>query len=451
MPVCSRADSTRSSRRRWRSRRTFPPRSSRYPLRGSWPTLCLHGAGLPSGSTPLSVRPNDAPPQSVAPPAAAAGPQATHNGVGQVSYLTDGSVPCPAPPQTVYPSLPPDAFTGGPQDGYTRPGLPGDCSAAPDSCCPRSGWRPPGIPGPWPLDEYICDGGDRYVLTEVADDYRVRGLDMEDTIVHYDTVDGRRLVEPSNRVCIYAPRFAAVRQITSPLQHDQQDRIGRFDQPEQLFRADDLQIATTAIQPLQPIGEVGTKRVTTFQQELRGQSVDAGQALHEFQFGFMPYENLGIIKTGHVEQADKARLAQGIDAALAWTHNQAVQILIDRQPAHELGGDSKPQTTLRFEMPPGKPRVRICKVASKQNALPGETVDFTLRFDNVGDQPVGNVTVIDNLTPRLEYLPDTAQCSLDAEFSTEDNEGESLVLRWEILEPIEVGEGGIIRFQCRVR
>ena len=51
------------------------------------------------------------------------------------------------------------------------------------------------------------------------------------------------------------------------------------------------------------------------------------------------------------------------------------------------------------------------------------------------------MTVVDNLTTRLEYLPDSAQCSLNADFFTEVNEGDSLVLRWEIIDPLEVGEG----------
>ena len=42
-------------------------------------------------------------------------------------------------------------------------------------------------------------------------------------------------------------------------------------------------------------------------------------------------------------------------------------------------------------------------------------------------------------------------CSVKADFFAEENEGESLVLRWEIIDPLEVGQGGIIRFQCRVR
>ena len=81
----------------------------------------------------------------------------------------------------------------------------------------------------------------------------------------------------------------------------------------------------------------------------------------------------------------------------------------------------------------------------------GETVQFTIRFDNVGDEAVGNVTIIDNLTTRLEYIADSQECSLTAGFSADDNAGQSSLLRWEIAEPLEPSEGGIIRFECRVR
>jgi uncharacterized repeat protein (TIGR01451 family) len=91
------------------------------------------------------------------------------------------------------------------------------------------------------------------------------------------------------------------------------------------------------------------------------------------------------------------------------------------------------------------------KVASQKDALPGEEVEFTIRFDNIGTQPVGNVTIVDNLTIRLEYVPDSAQCSVEAAFFTQDNQSDSLVLRWELAEPLQPGQGGIIRFKCQVR
>ena len=49
------------------------------------------------------------------------------------------------------------------------------------------------------------------------------------------------------------------------------------------------------------------------------------------------------------------------------------------------------------------------------HALPGEVVEFTHRFDNVGDHEIGNVTIVDNLTTRLEYVPNSATSSVDVE------------------------------------
>ena len=62
-----------------------------------------------------------------------------------------------------------------------------------------------------------------------------------------------------------------------------------------------------------------------------------------------------------------------------------------------------------------------------------------------------DVTILDNLTTRLEYIEGTAQSSREAEFFVEENEARSLVLRWEIVDPLPVGQGGIVRFRARVR
>ena len=39
-------------------------------------------------------------------------------------------------------------------------------------------------------DELLCDGGDAWRAAEVDVDWTVRGLDTEDTIAHYDTIEG---------------------------------------------------------------------------------------------------------------------------------------------------------------------------------------------------------------------------------------------------------------------
>ena len=58
---------------------------------------------------------------------------------------------------------------------------------------------------------------------------------------------------------------------------------------------------------------------------------------------------------------------------------------------------------------PDNPRLRLIKLASCGHAQPGEEIEFTLRFDNIGDQTIGNVTIVDNLTTRLEYVPELGQ------------------------------------------
>jgi uncharacterized repeat protein (TIGR01451 family) len=127
-----------------------------------------------------------------------------------------------------------------------------------------------------------------------------------------------------------------------------------------------------------------------------------------------------------------------------------VQVVLDGKKAVDISGDQRAQATYRYDEP-NSPCLRIIKIASKKEAKPGEIVEFTLRFDNLGDQTIKKVVLIDNLTTRLEYVPQTAQASRNAEFTTEVNDGDSLVLRWDFVDALPPGEGGLVRFHCKVR
>jgi hypothetical protein len=48
-------------------------------------------------------------------------------------------------------------------------------------------------------------------------------------------------------------------------------------------------------------------------------------------------------------------------------------------------------------------------------------------------------------------VPDSQKSSVPSTFSTQANEGGSLVLRWELSEPLMPGHGGVLQFRCRVR
>jgi len=51
------------------------------------------------------------------------------------------------------------------------------------------------------------------------------GLDTEDTVAEYTDHLGRRRVKPTNRVAVYAPRFAAVRTAVTSILLGQETRV----------------------------------------------------------------------------------------------------------------------------------------------------------------------------------------------------------------------------------
>jgi len=284
----------------------------------------------------------------------------------------------------------------------------------------------------------------------VQSDWSLKGLDSEDTVVHYDTLDGQTHVTPTNRVCIYAPRFAAVRKIYGLAQNDSLESASRFAQPTRIGGLGDVESATTAIQPVQPGLNRATTGATTFRDRRLASGVDGRRSVAAARGALLPFEDFRMIRDGQLDNSEKARLALAADAAVQWSHDAGVQVVIDNIAAHEDSGTSQ-AGALHVYSTQGKPRLQVCKIASRQDAQPGEIVEFTIRFDNVGDQVIGNVTVVDNLTTRLEYVKDSEKCTLQADFSSSDNASDSLALRWEITEPMKVGQGGVIRFQCRVR
>ncbi|MFV2069788.1 MAG: hypothetical protein ACC645_22710 [Pirellulales bacterium] len=355
-------------------------------------------------------------------------------------------VPGNVAPDLTTTTLPPSSFAGGSFDDASS------CSA--DSVVVAGDapgtWRPPGLASPWPTDEYLCDGGDRGLPTSIRSDWSVHGLDLEDTIVHYDTLDGRIVVEPTNRVCIYAPRFGAVRRVENPLIDAGRDQVLAVQQPVEPHRGTDILVASTALQRNEPVGETRIRTGSTYRLRQQGGGLENQIRLAEMDDALRPFEDLKIFRLGLYDQQEKARLAQAVAAAIVWTGDQAVQVILDGKKAAVATRDQQVEVLYGVDEP-DHPSLRVVKIASTATARPGETVDFTIRYDNVGDQTIGNVTLLDNLTPRLEFVPDSAKSTAAADFSTEPNEAGSLVLRWDFKDPLEPGKGGVVRFRCKVR
>ncbi|MCA9249241.1 MAG: DUF11 domain-containing protein, partial [Planctomycetales bacterium] len=213
---------------------------------------------------------------------------------------------------------------------------------------------------------------------------------------------------------------------------------------------EELGVVTTSLQNQQPVGQVGTKAFDLYRLRQQGGEVARNERLGGVHDGLLPYEDFAIIRRGIIDQAEKPRLAIYTDAALVWTKEDAVQVMIKEQPADQVIVDWRPEIVYRFKHDP-KPEIRVVKVASTDVAKPGEVIDFTLRFDNTGNETIGNVTLLDNLSTRLEYIAESQSCSVEADFYELPNRGGSAALRWDIIDPLAKGEGGVIRFRCRVR
>ena len=303
---------------------------------------------------------------------------------------------------------------------------------------------------PWPGDEYICDGGDHSQRVRVRADWTVDGLDIEDTVAHFDTLAGQTIVKPTRRVCIYAPRFAAVRRVSGTSEHRQQEQMNQLILPVKPQLDEELQIASTTLQQLQPNVQLGRQPANIFRKRQLLESVDRPQTIGTLAEGYLAHENFVLMRFGVFDETERLRLKEYSDAAQFWSHDAAVQVVIDETQAMADVSYQTAQTLYQLDRN-GKPELCVTKTASRKSALPGDVVDFTLRFDNVGNERIGNVTLIDNLSPRLEYVTESAECSLKADFFTQENAGESLILRWEITQPLEPDQGGLIRFRCKVR
>ena len=315
---------------------------------------------------------------------------------------------------------------------------------------PPAAWG--GDPGPWyPEDEYLIDGGDRLRAVVVQPDGTVRGIDPQDTVAQFETVGGARHIVPSNPVPIYAPRFAAIRQVSGVLVAGATESTTDMEQPLRVVSQERREGPAHVLQPTATERNLNVQLVYGFRQRQLPLGLEQGRSLHGLTGELLSYENLSVVRTGSYDNSEKARLASAITAAKTWSHDAALQVVIDGRTAFEASGGNAADETARYEMPPGKPRLRLIKIASRQDAQPGEVVHFTLRFDNVGDQVLQNVTILDRLTTRLEYVADSAESSMEAQFSATQVEEGSTVLRWDIKGPIRVGEGGILKFQCLVK
>jgi uncharacterized repeat protein (TIGR01451 family) len=301
-------------------------------------------------------------------------------------------------------------------------------------------------------DEYLCDGGDRSTPVHY-DQYSRQGLDTEDTIAEFTEHTGKERVRASNRVCIYAPRFSTIRTISRPHEGMNLNEIARVGQS-----VGTDQFHTRLKPSLQVRNEMSGRvlvrsRASGLESEqIQGNVSQAKRlAIHEKLLNV--YQDLTFVQSGKLSTTDAARLNFGIQASLIWSREEYPVIAAKTDVAMTGTYEAHVATIVGIDdKESDKPgNLRVVKLADKQSALPGEIVEFTIRYDNLGENTVHHIRIVDNLTPRLAYVDDSATSDRDGRLVVQDNGEGSLVLVWELTNPLPPATGGVVTFKARIR
>ena len=300
-------------------------------------------------------------------------------------------------------------------------------------------------------DEYIVSGGDAKGQVVAREDWSVENLEAEDSVAHFDTIDGRILTEPTNRVFLYSPRFGAVRQIVGPIEGDQREGIQIANTNEGAIQGDQIEGVDVRSNEVRPLG-------ANHSLQPHGAETTVGIVMSTGLQGVMEGDaqiRLGAMLTSDtvddLSAEDASLMLDGAVAAQGWSGEQGVAVSTDLVNAFSNAYVEGAAIVYQIKDDTKTSKLRVIKIANKDAAKPGEFVEFTLRFENIGDEPIGNVTILDDLSSRLRYVDGTAQSSVEADFFADLNEKGSLILRWEVAKPLYPKEFGVMRFICKVQ
>lgn len=299
-------------------------------------------------------------------------------------------------------------------------------------------------------DEYLIDGGDRaYPLHREQVGYS--GLDTEDTVADFADHKGKRHMLPTNCVAIYSPRFAAVRTVSGSEAGITVDRLATAGDTtrtvgmrtniapnyhEQRESTDGVRVRTRASGLGGPAIPEGVDQTTYVSENV--------ELLNVFQ-------DLQFVKGGQMLTGEKARLALGVQNAVIWNRDQFPVATASIDAVHQVTARFKPQELVGVEDKKTPGQLRIVKLADKNVASIGDIVTFTIRYDNMGDRELKELQIIDNLTPRLVYVKDSASSDQDGRLDVTSNGEGSNILTFTLKGPLPGHEGGVLTFKAQIQ
>ncbi|MEM6778981.1 MAG: hypothetical protein AAF670_15095 [Planctomycetota bacterium] len=315
------------------------------------------------------------------------------------------------------------------------------------------------LPPPWRVDpqEFLCDGADQNPQAYLSRGDQVMNLQAEDTVSHYTTENGDIEFTASNRVCVYAPRFGSVRQVTGAVAGEKAVAAIGYERPVGPVGINVDLPGLVVRDSVAPAREQLNRRIDSMRDRNRGVIIDEVQQplqAVDFLAVLAGIQNVGLKSLNEDQLALVRRHAV---AAIAWTIDESVEVSIADQNAPVLTRDQKVDALVVYEFPDAG-RLNLIKLVDKSHAQLGDVVTFVLRLQNVGDSAVEAVRVADNLTTRLEFVAGSSTVvdpesgdEIEAELSVAENSAGSSKLIWDIPGELAVGEMVEISFECVVR
>lgn len=329
-------------------------------------------------------------------------------------------------------------------------------AACPPGCPPYAAGAGSGMAGdllgtatPRP-DEFLCDGGDANLPVHYDRTFRY-GLEPEDTVGEWSDPAGGHHVTPSNKVCVYAPRFGEVRTINAPVGETKVDRLISANEVRHGAGLDARTYLDTEVQKT----KLDATRVRS-----RASGLETDNAVSGFEQATgialnlkdtPPFVDSAFLHRGELTRGQEAFLAKQIQAAVVWTRTEYPIIAATDVSAQEVHAEFRPSEIVGLEDMNKPGHLRIVKLADKAAAAQGEVITFTIRYDNLGDKPVHHVRIIDNLTPRLELVEGSGTSDRAGRLDVEPNGEGSFVLTFIVDDPLPGKTGGTVTFKARVK
>lgn len=255
--------------------------------------------------------------------------------------------------------------------------------------------------GPKPTpEECITDGGDKNTRLGIGPGQRLAGLDPTDVSAEYTQNDKRR-VTTSNEVCLCVPRFV-IRRVDLGVNIHQAALITDVTKQADVWKSTVNALSPQALATREkPVAAVGAIR---------------------------PQVQIGRI-AAHVIIGEIKPVAIALD--------RGVRVIASVIEPEEVTNSNQFVITKSID-PSGDVQV-------------GQVVTVTLRYQNNTRGPVSDVVISDSLSGRLEYVPGSAQSDRPTNVTTSENEVGSVVVRFDLPGTINAGQGGVVKFQVKVR